>query len=94
MSSTPEAEWTPEQQGWALALAEYEAQHCETCGHDLAESLSTEAEDWIVPPPQRCAVCTRLSMEQHARAEENAKRPGGGHMHALRYRVERRQRRR
>jgi len=77
-----------------LALAEYEAGRCESCGHDLEESLSTEAEDWTVPPPQRCAVCTRLSIEQHERADENAKRPGGGHMHALRYRVVRRHRRR
>ncbi len=77
-----------------LALAEYEASHCEGCGHDLDESLSTEAEDWSVPPPLRCAVCTRLSIEQHERATENKDRPGGGHLHALRYRVERRHRRR
>lgn len=94
MSSTPEPEWTPQQQGWILALAEYERQHCESCGHDLEESLSTEAEDWTVPPPLRCAVCTRVAMEQDQRARENEKRPGGGYMHALRYRVERRPRRR
>lgn len=76
-----------------LALAEYEATHCEGCGHDLEESLSTEAEEWAVPPPLRCAVCTRISQEQYERAEENAKRPGGGHLHALRYRVVRKRRR-
>lgn len=94
MSSTPEVEWTPEQQGWALALAEYEASLCEGCNHDLEETLSTEAEDWVIPPPVRCAVCTRLAQEIHERAKENEKRPGGGHMHALRYRAVRRHRRR
>jgi hypothetical protein len=94
VSSTPEAEWTPEQQGWALALAEYEASHCGDCGHDLEETLSTEAEDWAVPPPQRCAACTRLAQDAFERAKEAEKRPGGGHMQALRYQVVRRHRRR
>jgi hypothetical protein len=70
-----------------LALAEYERQHCEGCGHDLDETLTSEAEDWLVLPPARCAVCTRVAMDQTERAAEAEKRPGGGYMHALRYRV-------
>jgi hypothetical protein len=77
-----------------LALDVYEREHCDSCGTDLAVALSTEPEDWAVPPPFRCAPCTRVAMDQNERATENEKRPGGGYMHALRYRVERRQRRR
>jgi hypothetical protein len=94
VSSTPEAEWTPEQQGWALALAEYEASLCEGCGHDLAETLSTEAEDWKVLPPLRCAACTRLAMDITERSKGNEKRTGGGYLSALRYLVVRRHKRR
>lgn len=90
VSSTPEPEWTPLERGWMLALAEYEASHCENCGHDLDEALATEPEDWQVLPPRRCAVCTRVAMDHHARSKEHAERPGGGYLHALRYQVTRR----
>ncbi len=96
MSSTPEPEWTPQQRGWVLALAEYERSMCENCGHDLEEALppASEPEDWRVLPPLRCSVCTRVGMDQTERAREFEGKPGGGYLHALRYRVERKSRRR
>ena len=85
LSSTPEAEWSPTEAGWMLALAQYEAGLCEGCGYPLEETLSTAPEDWVVLPPIRCAVCTRISISQEAIIAENQKVPGGGRIHALRW---------
>lgn len=87
ISSTPEAEWSPLEAGWMLALAEYEAGLCGECGHPLEETLTTAPEDWRVLPPARCAVCTRISISQEAVVAENQRVPGGGHVHALRWRA-------
>lgn len=91
MSSTPEIEWDPAEQGWMIALAEYEAQHCEGCGHDLTETLppASEPEDWAVIPPLRCSVCTRIAQQQDEYAKADTQ-----HLQALRWRVVRKQRRR
>lgn len=91
MSSTPEIEWDPTERGWMLALAEYERGLCENCGHDLAETIppASEPEDWKALPPLRCSACTRIAQQQDEYAK--ADQPN---MHALRWRVERKRRRR
>lgn len=93
VSSQPEAEWSPLEAGWMVALAEYEAGLCEGCGHPLEETLTTEAEDWKALPPLRCAVCTQHSMQHDEYADVKAKNPRPTpHMQALRWRVVRRTR--
>jgi hypothetical protein len=95
LSSAPEAEWSPQQAGWMLALAEYEAGICDGCGHPLEETLATEAEDWVTPPPVRCAVCTRIAMQMDDYADVKSKNPKPTpHMQALRWRAVRKPRRR
>lgn len=86
--SVPESEWSPLEAGWMVALAEIELRTCDGCGGDLHETLSTEAEDWAVEPPIRCAKCTRLAMQQDEYAKD--KHP---HMQALRWLARRRTRR-
>jgi uncharacterized protein with PIN domain len=81
----PEVEWTPQEQGWMLALAELDARRCVGCGGDLAETLATEAEDWVPLPPVRCAKCTRIAIEQDDYVKDKTK-----HMHALRWAAQRR----
>lgn len=78
-----------------VALAEYEASLCENCDHPLEETLSTEAEDWRPLPALRCAVCTVMSMQHDVYADAKSKNPHPTpHMTALRFRVERKPRRR
>lgn len=71
-----------------LALAEVEADECGGCGYALEKTLSTEPEDWTIPPPQRCAVCTRIAIEQGEFSDQGTK-----HLHALRWAAVRRLRR-
>jgi hypothetical protein len=95
LSSTPEAEWSPTELGWMIALARYEASICEGCGHPLEETLSTEAEDWRALSPLRCAVCTRMAMQHDEYADVKSKDPKPTpHMQALRWRVVRKTTRR
>jgi len=63
-----------------LALAEIEASTCGGCGGDLHETLSTEAEEWIVDPPIRCAKCTIIAIRQDEYGKDKTK-----HMQALRW---------
>jgi hypothetical protein len=94
LSSTPEAEWSPLELGWMIALARYEASLCDQCGHPLEETLSTEAEDWKALPPVRCAACTRTAMQMDEYADVKSKNPKPHpHMQALRWQVVRKPRR-
>lgn len=74
-----ESEWDALQQGWMVALAEYEASRCPGCGGDLNETLTTEAESYRVPPPARCGRCTRIAQAQEVHAKDHQ------HMHATRW---------
>jgi hypothetical protein len=85
VSSTVDSPWTAQEQGWMLALAEYEASRCDGCGNDLHESLDSEMEEWAVEPI-RCGACTRLAVAQDAHAKDHK------HMNALRWRVWKRKR--
>jgi hypothetical protein len=61
--STPETEWTDEQRGWMLALAEYRATRCPCgCGQDARESLDPETEGKWVVSNVRCEARTALSI--------------------------------
>jgi len=73
-----------------LALGEYEAGLCESCHHELAETLppASEPEDWTLAPPLRCSVCTLIAIEQASYAEAGTK-----HVHALRWLATRKRRR-
>lgn len=54
------------EQGWMVAISVLEAETCEGCGGDLAETLGTEPEDWIVLPPAVCGKCAQLGNAQQA----------------------------
>jgi hypothetical protein len=69
ISSTPEAEWTEQDQGWILALAEYRSTRCPCgCGQDVRESTDP-ANAYYVGPGTRCQARTALSIAQKVQSE-------------------------
>lgn len=60
--TTREAEWDDTEQGWMLALAEWERGRCHLCGGDLTECWDRSSEGrWQVPPPIRCQRTTAIA---------------------------------
>lgn len=60
--TTTESEWDPHEQGWMLALAEWEAGRCPVCGGDPDECWAAESERaYEVPLPIRCHRATAIA---------------------------------
>lgn len=76
--------WSPEDRAWALGLALREATQCPH-GHDLAEQLADDADQWIYVPtkPITCHACVASA----AGVKKFEKHPD---RHALLFGVERR----
>lgn len=71
--------WTNEERTAALALAQYENELCEGCGHPLAETSLPEREfDYLTDPPIRCHRCTAIEMAQEA--VQSKPQPGALHL--------------
>lgn len=81
MSSWTESEWDELQQGWMLALLEYQARLCLGCGHPLYIG-GNEEHDWDVQP-FRCWACDAIAQ---AKAKEERLRPEALHWHTRRRR--------
>lgn len=65
----------------ALALQEYEDQHCDHCGQNLKYAMDPDlADEWTTMAPVRDHACTALA--QAAESNRDAK-----HAQALRYPV-------
>lgn len=65
-----EPEWTEEDQAWAIALLQLEADTCPGCGQPLSQSTLPAAEgEYEVPAPTRCHCCTTLHVHQERYAE-------------------------
>lgn len=70
VSSTPEPEWSEQDQAWMLALAEYRAGLCPACGQELRVCADPEGDgNWTVPPPTRCHATTAMSIAQKSYAD-------------------------
>lgn len=60
---TVESEWDETEQGWMLALAEWESSRCQVCGGDLTECWDATGERaFTVPPPIRCHRATAIAV--------------------------------
>ncbi|MFC6017803.1 hypothetical protein ACFP2T_16500 [Plantactinospora solaniradicis] len=82
--STPEPEWSEEDQAWMLALAEYRAGLCPACRRPLRECADPDADGgYTVPSPTRCHATTALLIAQ----EQYTESPQAG---ALLFHTERR----
>lgn len=65
LSSSPEPEWTPDEQGKILALVHYEAaEKCSVCGGPKSECQDPSSESrYTADPPIRCHYRTAVSRE-------------------------------
>lgn len=71
MSSRPEAEWDPLEQGWMLALAMYRATRCPHCGGDLAVTTAPENEErFRAEPPLQCFRCLAFARDHADYSDE------------------------
>lgn len=70
MSSWTESEWDELQQGWMLALAEYQSRVCVGCGHQM-HVAADEEHDWDVQPV-RCWACDAIAQ---AKTKDQRLRP-------------------
>lgn len=53
-----------------LALADYRATRCPSCGRDIRECTAADAEGaYVTPPPVRCHATTAKSIAQQAYAD-------------------------
>jgi hypothetical protein len=67
VSSTPEPEWSEQDQAWILALAEYRAGLCPNCGRPLRVCTDPAGDGkWTVDPPTRCHATSALVIAQKA----------------------------
>lgn len=66
LSSSPESEWTLEEQGKMLALVHYEAaEKCPICGGPKSECQDPANETrYTATPPVRCFYSTAVSRER------------------------------
>lgn len=70
-SSTVDAEWDEQEQGWMLALAQYEATLCPQCKGSLVETTKAENEDAYEPDlPYTCHRCVAIARSYEAYADQ------------------------
>ncbi len=68
---TREVEWDEQEQGWMLALAEYEALTCTGCGGWLPETTAAENEyRYALPEPIVCHGCNIQAIAQKQRIDD------------------------
>lgn len=64
---TRETEWDDREQAWMLALADYRATRCPSCGQDIRECTAPDADGrYHVGLPVRCHATTALSIARKA----------------------------
>ncbi len=83
MSSTPETEWVPAEQGWMLALDLFDRYQCGGCGGDLRDT--TQHDDWVGDLPVECHRCNAIAAKQTGYHKDYE-----GRMHVLRWSAKRR----
>lgn len=63
VASKPEPEWDEVEQNWMLALAEYEAALCPSCGGPITECTAVENDGrFKVGLPVRCHRTTAIAI--------------------------------
>ena len=64
--------WPEDDQAWAIALLEYEADICSGCGQPRSQSMSAEHEFDYHPTALRCHGCAAVAMESERFSVPNA----------------------
>ncbi len=80
----PSERWTLQDHGLAVALLEYEADLCRSCGHPRVESMAAGVEKSggnapyyyeASSPPSRCHACDAIAMQVEAVQAQGYSRP-------------------
>lgn len=75
MSSTVDAEWDEQEQGWMLALGQYEETLCPNCRGDLTQTSKPENEyRYAAELPLTCHRCVAFAASHDTYADHRDSR--------------------